>query len=476
MDSPSDRPVPGHSDPARGKAATAAALVLVAVLGGVVWWTVGSRPRAAWTLTGGTLAAWAVFFAAALAARRIPARRAAAVVLLGAVLLGGAAVAAPPASSSDSARYAWDGIVQKAGVSPYSYVPADDALRPLRPDWLFRNPPPGGTCRGQHFPTGTVTTTGLPDGGTLCTAINRPAVPTIYPAVAELYFLAVRLVPDAQVGFLAFQLAGLLLNLAVTVALLAFLRRTGRPAHQALWWAWSPLVAFEAVNNAHVDALGAALALAAALLLARGRTLSSGVAFGAAVATKLIPVVSAPALLYRRPVRFVAAALATFAAAYLPYVVASGWAVVGYLPGYLNEEGYYLQDSPRFTLLKLVLPASWAPAAAVVLLLGLSLWVWRTTDSARPWDGQVAMVGGALLVISPSYPWYALLLLPFIVLSRRYEFCAIPIVLAMMYLTGTASYAQILARLGLGAAAALIAAAALVRLQARRRARRARLP
>ena len=473
VDEPSGRPLPGHTEPARastGTAAIAGTLALVAVLAGVVWWTVAAHPRTAWTSPAGTLAAWTVFVAAALAARRIPARGAAAVVLLGAVLLGCAAIAAPPATSSDSARYAWDGMVQKAGVSPYRYVPADDALRPLRPDWLFRTPPPGGTCQGRPFPTGTVTTTGLPGGGTLCTAINRPAVPTIYPAVAELYFLAVRLVPGPQVGFIAFQLAGLLLSLAVTVALLAFLRRTGRPAHQALWWAWSPLVAFEAVNNAHVDAPGAALVLAAALLLVRGRTVSSGVALGAAVATKLIPLVSAPALLYRRPVRFVAAALATFAAAYVPYVVASGWAVVGYLPGYLGEEGYYQQGSPRFTLLKLVLPASWAPAAAAVLLLGLSLWVWRTTDAARPWNGQVAMVGGALLIVSPGYPWYALLLLPFIVLSGRYEFCAIPVVLALMYFTGPAYFGQGLARVGLGAAAALIAAAALARRRAGRRA------
>ncbi len=448
---------------APGTSAAVAALALVALLAVIVLWTVTTDPSAEWVSPFGTLAAWTVFVPAALVARRIPARHAAAVVLLGSLLVGAAAIAAPPATSNDSARYAWDGIVQKAGISPYAHVPADEALRPLRPAWLFQDAGPDGSCRSNPFPTGTETTTNLPGGGTLCTAVNRPAVPTVYPAVAELYFLAVRLVPGSEVGFIAFQLAGLLLSLVITVALLSFLRRTGRPAHQAVWWAWSPLVAFEAINGAHVDALGAALALAAALLLVGGRTLGSGVAFGAAVATKLIPVISAPALLYRRPVRFIAAAMATFAVAYVPYVLASGWAVLGYLPEYLRSEGYDGQDSPRFTLLKLVLPASWAGPASLVLLLTLAIYVWRTTDDSRPWDGQVLMVGGMLLIVSPSYPWYALLLLPFVVLSRRYEFTAIAPVLALMYFTGAEPYGPLAARLGLGAVVVILVVATVVR-------------
>ncbi|MET3707267.1 hypothetical protein ABIB17_001904 [Arthrobacter sp. UYEF6] len=74
------------------------------------------------------------------------------------------------------------------------------------------------------------------------------------------------------------------------------------------------------------------------------------------------------------------------------------------------------------------------------------------------------MLGGTLLLVSPSYPWYALLLLPFVVLSRRCEFTAIAPVLAMMYFTGAEPYGQLVARLGLGAAAAaLIVVAAVVR-------------
>ncbi|MHC6231844.1 glycosyltransferase 87 family protein [Arthrobacter sp. MMS24-T111] len=443
--------------------AVLASLGLVVFLAGALRWMVMSDPEAEWVSPVGTVAAWALFVPAALAARRIPARHGATVVLLGSVMLGVAAMSAPPATSNDSARYAWDGIVQKAGISPYRYVPADEALRTLRPQWLFQDPDPDGTCHTNPFPTGTETTTNLPGGTTLCTAINRPAVPTVYPAAGELYFLTVRLAADAEVPFIAFQLAGLLLSLAVTALLLIFLHRTGRHAHQAVWWGWSPLVAIDGINGAHVDTLGAALTLAAALLLVSGHSRWSGVAFGAAVATKLIPAISAPALLYRRPIGFVATAAATFVVTYIPYVIASGWTVLGYLPEYLRSEGYDGQNSPRFTLLSFLLPASWAAPTALLLLLGLAVYDWRTTDTARPWDGQVFMVGATLLLVSPGYPWYALLLLPFVVLSRRYEFAVIAPVLALMYFTGAEPYGQQAAQIGLSTAALLIAAATIVR-------------
>lgn len=434
-----------------GAVALTSALVLL--LAAVIFVTVTGTGHGGWRPLLGMLVAWVVFVAAAISARRLPARHIPALIVAGSLLLGAVAVAAPPVVSSDSARYAWDGIVQKAGISPYRYAPADPALAGLRPEWLFRVPAPGANCHGAPFPTGTVVTTSGPETAVLCTAINRPQVHTVYPAVAELYFLAVRLLPGADVGFIAFQLAGLVLSLTVTVMLLRFLRRSGRPAHQAVWWAWCPLVAFEAVNGAHVDVLGAVLAAAAALLLAGGKPLRSGVAFGAAVATKLIPALLAPAMLYRKPLRFTVAASATFLVAYLPFLAVSGAAVLGYLPGYLQEEGYAGGSSARFALLQLVLPSPWELFAGLALLLCLAVWVWRHTDQAKPWDSQVLMIGGTLLLVSPGYPWYALLLVPFVVMSRRYEYLAIPPVLTVMYLGGSMALDQALLAVSVAAIA-----------------------
>ncbi|WP_052663504.1 glycosyltransferase 87 family protein [Psychromicrobium lacuslunae] len=387
-----------------------------------------TSPSASIVLLCGTILCWLVFTLAVLVARTVlrslKPRKAAAWVLIGCTLLGSAAVSATPASSNDSARYAWDGIVQKNGISPYQYLPVDPALERLRPSWLFR-PAEAGGCRTDDFPTG------VERSGDICLAINRPQVPTIYPATAEIYFFLVRLAWPDSVGFIGFQLAGLLLSLGISALLL---RLFPAAADRAAWWAWSPLLIFEGINNAHVDLLGAGLTLLAVVLLAKGKVLGSAVAFGAAVAAKLIPAIAAVGLLYRRPWRFILLSVGTFALLYLPYLLLSGPAVLGFLPGYLNEEGYdATHPSPRFALLSWALPTNWAIPIGALLLIMIALLLWRRTDPTKPWDAQALLIALALLIASPSYPWYGLLLLPFVVLGGRFEYLAVPVALTVVY-------------------------------------------
>ncbi|HSP52104.1 MAG TPA: DUF2029 domain-containing protein, partial [Cryobacterium sp.] len=48
--------------------------------------------------------------------------------------------------------------------------------------------------------------------------------------------------------------------------------------------------------------------------------------------------------------------------------------------------------------------------------------------------GQLVMIGSALLILSPRYSWYALLLLPFIALSGRWEWLLVPMALTLRLL------------------------------------------
>jgi len=430
--------VPPAAAPGSRLGTLAAVTAPLIVLAGLLWWMVLPQNPFQSAPIVGTLLSWGAVAWAAVALRRVPPRRLAAILVAGTVLLGVVAVGAPPRTSNDSARYAWDGIVQKAGFSPYSYVPVDETIAGLRPDWLFA---PGSldeagrpACAKDLFQTDSVPAVGYPSGSPLCTAINRPHVPTIYPPTAEIYFAAVRLpVPDS-VGYLPFQLAGLLMSIGVTLLLLAALARRSLPPHIAAVWAWSPFVQLEAVNNAHVDLLGAALILVSGMLLTRGKPLRSGLAFGAAVATKLIPVIAAPALLFRRPVRFIAAALASFVLLYVPYLAVAGAGVLGFLPGYLKEEGYSQSGGTRFGLAQLVSAGAWPPVLSAVALAVVAVWVLRRTHPDNVWEQQTVMIGLTLLIVSPNYPWYALMLLPFVVLSRRWEYIAVVLALDFIYM------------------------------------------
>ena len=394
-------PGPGASAHRWTAAAAAALLGLAGVLAAA--FAAGPPNDARWLLLGLVAAAWLVFPIAVWLVLRVPARRAVPLVVAGAVLLQLVAVAVPPRSTDDLFRYAWDGRVQAAGTDPYRHVPTDEALAPLRDDWLF---PP--ECR---------------DRVPVCTILNHPGSPTIYPPVAEAYFLAVHLLSPPGGRWKPWQLAAALLALLTTLALVGVLRRAGRDPRWAVLWAWCPLVVIEAGNSAHVDVLAALLAVLGLWLVAGRRPLAAGGVLGAAVAVKLYPALLLPAVLRRRGVLVLTAAAVTFAVSYVPHVLAVGPKVLGFLPGYLKEEGY--DGSGRFPVLRLLLPGTVPPQVTLVLaallLAAVAGWVVRRSDPDRPWDGAVVLTGVAVLLAGPNYPWYALLLVALVALSGRWE-------------------------------------------------------
>lgn len=400
------------------------------------------------TLVTFTIVVWALFALAVFLLRKVPTRAAVILILVGSAVIGGAAMVGPPNTSTDPARYAWDGIVQNAGISPYTYAPTSKNLERLRPGWLFESPTVAadGTaiCKGVRFHLYSVpdtherTATG--DDEQICTAINRAQGKTIYPPSSEILFAAVRFVTGPTAEYWPLQLVGLLISTGISAMLLLGLHARKLDLRWAALWAWCPLVASQAVTNSHVDVLGAVLLLAATLLVSTRRRWLGGIALGASIASKLIPVIGAPALLRRQPWKIVIAAVGTFLLLYLPYVLASGVKVLGYLPTYLTQEGY--GNGSRFALIIPFAQGNGAIIVALILLLALAILVWRKTDPHTPWVGQLAMIGGAFLIISPSYPWYLLLLVPMIAMSGRWEWLALPLAFMAHSLQPTTAVAQ----------------------------------
>jgi hypothetical protein len=393
-------------------------------------------------------AAWLAFAAGGWLALRTDPRQAVPLILVGAIAIQLAALSAPPRTSTDLYRYIWDGRVQAAGIDPYRYVPAASQLIPLRDPFLW--PAHGPICitSGGVSPAGAgyehaQPGTPIPALTPGCTQINRPGVHTIYPPVAEAYFTAVDELSPPGSGSLPIQAAAAFCAIATAVLLLVGLRRLGRDPRLAVLWAWCPLVGLEAGNNAHVDVLAAFLTAAALLTLAReggrGRTASGAALLGLAIAAKITPVLAMPAVLRRRPATLTMAVSATTGIVYLPHLLAVGGGVIGFLPGYLKEEGY--GSGHRFQLLSIVLPGRLATLAAVIVLTGVALAVLRKTDPDRPWRGALMMTGAALAVTTPPFAWYAILLAVLVAIDGRAEWLA----LAAAGPLGTAGYATALA-------------------------------
>ncbi|SDL83015.1 Protein of unknown function [Nonomuraea maritima] len=401
------------------------------------------------SLTGDTSAllrwyalSWVLFAAAAWALRAVPERQAVFLLVAGAAAVTATGLLAPPTTSTDSFRYIWDGRVQAAGISPYAHVPADPALAPLRDRWLF---PQGAGCNAPYR---------YPVDARTCTRINRPAVHTIYPPLAELYFLAVHGLSPEGSRYKPLQIGGAVLAFATTLVL----RRRAAPA-RAAYWAWCPAVPLEAVNNAHVDALGVLLAVAALTVVACHRV-GGGMLLGAATVVKFLPALAVPGALSgllakdgppaRRRVLDALAVLGpaalVLALAYLPYVLVSGGSVLGYLSGYLDEEGYDDSGGDRYALLRLVLPDAAALPAALAVVAVAAVLVLRRGAADRPWSGALLVTGIAFLALTPGYSWYALLVVAFAALDGRWEWLGVPLAGAAAYLgvqhhLGTAAYA-----------------------------------
>jgi alpha-1,2-mannosyltransferase len=388
-----------------------------------------------------TAGLWIVFALSLLALRGVRTRAAIILVLAGSVAIGGAAMAGPPNTSTDSARYAWDGIVQNAGISPYDYVPADPALAKLRPEWLF--PAAVVMADGTSECTGSrIMTVKEPGTGeVLCTAINRSKVTTIYPPASEMFFAAVRFLTGPSPQYWPMQLAGLLISLATTALLLKALIARGRDPRWAALWGWCPLIATEGVTNSHIDILGAMLVLIATLLVSARRPVLGGIALGIAISGKLIPVIGSFALLRRNPVRVILSAVGIFALLYVPYILASGVGVLGYLPGYLSEEGY--TSGTRFIMISLIAPGAAALVIAALLILVTAALTWWWSNPDDPWLGQLVMIGVTLLIVTPRYPWYALMLVPMIAMTGRWEWLAVPLALTERLLISSVDLARL---------------------------------
>jgi hypothetical protein len=369
--------------------------------------------------------AWIAFGCAAWLLRKVTVRLAVGLIIVGGIALQALALAGPPQNSSDLYRYIWDGRVQAAGIDPYLYPPADLGVAKLRNDFLWSGTGPHnyGDC------STTIKNQADPADGVVagCTKLNRPRVPTVYPPVAEAYFFAVQLAAPADNSTTPIQAAAAACAVLVTLILLFGLRMLGKDPRLAALWAWCPVTPLEAGQNGHVDVVGVAFTLVALLLLARakteGRTVLGGVLLGLAIATKVTPVLVVPAVLRRGWMLISMSIVGAISLVYAPHLMAVGRKIIGFLPGYLHQEGY--SSGNGFSVIGLVVHGKLATLTAVVILGAIAMAIIRFGNPDEPWRGGVLMTAAALAVCTPHFQWYAILLVMLVALDGRPEWLAV---------------------------------------------------
>jgi hypothetical protein len=363
-----------------------------------------------------------------LAARSLSASSIAFLLLCGG-LFRATLVLRPADLSDDVYRYAWDGRVAAAGISPYRFAPTAPEVSAIAPDLNAR--------------------------------IAHRELRTVYPPVSQAVFRTAAASGGASPMVLKALLG------AADLAVVAMLAQSGGPggAWAAALYAFHPLAITESAGQGHVDSLGVALLLASTALLRRRRPLRAGVAFALSVLTKYVSAAGALVLFRRGGARLAAAFLVVAAllwsAASQPGARPDGdlaqyatrWEYNSVLyPAFVGVMEYTdLPQKAKVAFLKLkerlhhpdwtqaVFPFFYAGFFARLLLLlflsaALCVIAWR----ARTLDGALLASLGSLLIASPTlHPWYLLWVLPLAALRKEPGFLflsfSVPVSYSLLY-------------------------------------------
>lgn len=329
-------------------------IALAALLGLAIGVASGQLAGHAWVALPCATAAWLLALRSAAATR-------AWVVLAFAVTIRGA-LACADFHSNDLHRYVWEGRVQLEGVSPFATAPSHPDLVPLR-DARFEK-------------------------------LFEPDLPTVYPPLAQAAFAAWAALGLEELGF---RNAVLVLDALVVLALVGWLRATGRRPGWALVYAASP-VALASAAGGHIDPLMLLGLVGFAWAHERGRAALAAAGLAAAILAKTVAVLLLPWLLLRRPRPALVVTLPLVAAGYLPYAVQGD--VVGSLFTFASDFAF---NGALFPLLD-ALDRERAPLAAGALLATWTAAVALTQPRvATAW----ALTLAGLLVLAPTvHYWY----------------------------------------------------------------------
>ena len=319
-----------------------------------------------------------------------------------------------PYLSSDVYRYAWDGVVQHAHISPYRYVPGDKALTFLR----------------------------MPNQDLFDNINRRDYAHTIYPPGAQILFYLITWVSPT----VTFMKTAMVLFEGVTMyGLVTLLQSLGVRREQTLLYAWCPLAIWEIGASGHLDSAAMAFIMLALVARYRRQAVLTGLFLGMAVMIKLYPLVLFPALYRRGDWKMPAVLAGVIAAGYAAYS-SVGMMVFGFLGGYVQEEG--LETGARYFLLELAqrirglhgLPPAVYYAFCAAVFGAIIWWCWKTASrepraTTAMFEGDAAFLPPAfalaaalMFLFSPHYAWYILWLLPF--------FTLMPNVTILAYLMG----------------------------------------
>lgn len=328
-----------------------------------------------------------------------------------------------PELSEDVYRYLWDGNLVLNGISPF-------AMTPTQVLELYPN---------------------LVDQGNY-QLLNSKDYYSVYPPFQQLIYATVMFCSGGffSVGIVVLRIFQLLTELGSMLLILKLLRHYKMPESGLILYAFCPLIIIEFIGNMHSEVIMVFPLLLSIWLLETKKTVFAAIAFGAAVLTKLLPLMLLPAMLFkmgwRRFFLFGSVVVFTTILAFIPFADAQLISNISdslgkYFSNFeFNASIYYIvrwvgimRDGynpiwvvgPKLPLIAglLILVISWVKRRDPQSLLGTFMLIWMTY----------------YLFSTTVNPWYVAVLIPLSVFTRSRVGIVWAVTVSLSYLSYSAN-------------------------------------
>lgn len=303
-----------------------------------------------------------------------------------------------PSLSDDVYRFIWDGLLIEAGIDPFAHVP-------------------------EYYIEQNISVNGLTQ--TLFNKLNSPQYFTIYPPLNQLIFWL-----SAKFGMGSVLLSTNIIRVLVLIALFGALKYLKQifihhnlSPKLAYWFILNPLVIIELTGNVHFEAFVIFFLLLGIYHLHVQKRLIGGLAFGGAIAAKLLPLLFLPAILFNQKIKtgsFVVgvamiAAIASFAPMLSIELFQNIQQSLGlYFQSFeFNASIYFLLREVGYYFTGYNIIGSLGPALSIttfLLIMALAM-----IGTKRKWKLEKTMLFSLttyLLLATTVHPWYILTLIP----------------------------------------------------------------
>jgi hypothetical protein len=322
------------------------------------------RPALFLVLAG---SAAAVAGVTALLARHLPSGKAA-IIWVVAVSLAAHALwlVKPPGLSEDVYRYAFEGRLVRAGVSPYQHPPDDVRLVEYRDPEIWPH-------------------------------IGHKELSTIYPPLSLVAFA----IGDALGGVNGERALFGFASVLTAVLLLLALKQRGEPPLRAAAYAWAPLPALEYAGSGHHDSLGILLLVAAVGFATTARPGRGALAWALSVGVKGFAAVTLPVFWRQWGWRDRVMAVGGAGLLVLPLVLLSRADHSG-LRAYAQR--WQHNDLAFGALAELLRDGDVARVVSLVAIAAVAIGAGLSRLSLS--KAALACLGGALFFSPTLHPWY----------------------------------------------------------------------